>query len=350
MELADLLSQTSEWLKGTGKDSDIVISSRIRLARNLHKLPFSHWANEEEKHQILNEIKPVILENDLLKDRMFYTMEKLGNIEKKFLVERHLISQEHAQNDPSKGIVIKNNETLSIMINEEDHLRLQTMKSGFNLDGAWDMISELDKDIGNDLEYAFSDEWGYLTACPTNTGTGIRASVMLHLPGLVMSEQIEKILQVISKLSLTVRGFYGEGSEARGNFFQISNQVTLGNSEDEIIDNLKRVIKQIIEQEKQSRVNQLNNKKRELEDKIWRSYGILTNAKVISSQETIDLLSSLRLGVELGIIENVDRKLINKLFMFIQPAHLQKIAGEELNAKERDFKRAELIREKLNRS
>lgn len=350
MELIDLLSQTSEWLKGTGEYSDIVISSRIRLARNLNKLPFSHWANEEEKSRILNEVKPVILGHELMKDGMFYTMKDLDEIERNLLIERHLISKEHAKEEPYKGIVIKDNETLSVMINEEDHLRLQTIKSGFNLDGAWEMVSVLDKDIGNELEYAFSDKWGYLTACPTNTGTGIRASVMLHLPGLVMTDQIEKILQVISKLNLTVRGFYGEGSKARGNFFQISNQVTLGNSEEEIIDNLKRVIKQIIDQEKQSRVQQLNNNKRELEDKIGRSYGILTSAKVISSQETIDLLSSLRLGVELGIVEEVNRKLINKLFMLIQPAHLQKISEEKLDAKERDFKRAELIRDNLNKS
>lgn len=350
MELMDLLSQTSEWLKGTGDDADIVVSSRVRLARNLYKLPFSHWANEEEKKQVLNEVKPIILGHDLMKNGMFYIINELENIERNFLIERHLMSREHAKDDPYKGIVIKENETLSVMINEEDHLRLQTIKSGFNLDGAWDMISGLDKEIGNELEYAFSDEWGYLTACPTNTGTGIRASVMLHLPGLVMTEQIEKILQVISKLSLTVRGFYGEGSEARGNFFQISNQVTLGNSEVEIIDNLKRVIRQIIGQEKQSRVKQLNNNRQILEDKIWRSYGILNNAKVISSQETIDLLSSVRLGVELGIVEEVDRRLINKLFMLIQPAHLQKISGKKLNVKERDFERAELIRDRLNSS
>jgi len=350
MKLEDLLSQPSEWLKGKGKHSDIVISSRIRLARNLEKVPFSHWASEEQKIQILKSVKPVILEHKLLKSHLFYTMDELDEVDRNLLIERQLISKEHiVKSIPAKAVAIKQDETLSIMINEEDHLRIQTIKSSFSLDEAWKIIRDLDKDIGKKLDYAFSDEWGYLTACPTNTGTGMRASVMLHLPGLVMTGKINKILQVISKLSLTTRGFYGEGSEASGNFFQVSNQVTLGNSEHEIIDNLKRVIIQIVEQEKQSRLRQLNSKRHFLEDKVWRAYGILSNAKVISSSETIDLLSSLRLGVNLGIVDNVDRELINELFMIVQPAHIQKIARKKLNSEQRDEKRAEILRKKLKR-
>jgi len=349
MKLDDLLIQTSEWLKGTGADSDVVISSRIRLARNLYKVPFSHWASDDQKNQILNIVTPAILKSKIMKDNLSYTMDKLDDVDRQLLIERHLVSKEHTKKEPSRAVIIKNDETVSIMINEEDHLRIQAIKSGFNLDGAWDIVSTLDNDIGRNLDYAFSDDWGYLTACPTNTGTGMRASVMLHLPGLVMANQINKILQAITKLSLTVRGFYGEGSEASGNFFQISNQVTLGNSEDEIIDNLKRVIKQVVDQERQIRSRQLNSRTQGLEDNIWRAYGILSNAKIISSQEAISLLSSLRLGVDLGIVNNIDKKIVNELFIIIQPSHVQKISGKKLTPQQRDEKRAELLRNKLNK-
>ncbi len=349
MELSDLLGQTSEWLKGTGDSSDIVVSSRIRLARNLEKIPFSHWANEKQKKQILDIIKPVVINHELMKEHLFCIIDELDEVDKNLLLERHLVSKEHIQPGGSKAVVIKNNETLSIMINEEDHLRMQAIKSGFNLQGAWDIVKVIDEDLSGKLEYAFSNNWGYLTACPTNTGTGMRASVMLHLPSLVMTNQINKVLQAIAKLSLAVRGFYGEGSDATGNFFQVSNQITLGYSEDEIIDSLSRVIKQIISQEKQSRINQLNNQRKMLEDKIWRAYGVLSNAKVISSSETIDLLSNLRLGSDLDIVNGINSRFINELFIIIQPAHIQKVAGKKLNSAQRDEKRAEIIKDKLKK-
>ncbi|MCX5687650.1 MAG: ATP--guanido phosphotransferase, partial [Candidatus Omnitrophica bacterium] len=236
---------------------------------------------------------------------------------------------------------------ISIMINEEDHLRMQVMKSGFNLKEAWQIINDIDTELGNSLDFAYSVDFGYLTACPTNTGTGMRASVMLHLPSLVMTKQIGKVLQAITKLSLTARGLYGEGTEASGNFFQISNQVSLGHKEEDIIDNIDRIIKQIVDHEQSARETLLLQNKEALEDRIWRAYGTLKSAHIITSTETIDLLSLARLGVDLGVIKQADRTLINELFVVTQPAHLQKLEKKKLSPNQRDVKRAEIIREKL---
>ena len=238
-------------------------------------------------------------------------------------------------------------EVVSIMINEEDHLRMQVMKSGFDLKQAWEIINEIDGELGNMLDFAYSVDFGYLTACPTNTGTGMRASVMLHLPSLVMTKQIGKVLQAITKLSLTARGLYGEGTEASGNFFQISNQVSLGHREEDIIDNIERIIKQIVDHEQGARDTLFSQNREALEDRIWRAYGTLKSAHIITSNETVDLLSLVRVGVDLGIIKQLDRTLINELFVITQPAHLQKLEKKKLSPNQRDVKRAEIIREKL---
>jgi protein arginine kinase len=224
------------------------------------------------------------------------------------------------------------------------------MQSGFNLFEAWNIISRIDDGIAKEISFAFLPDCGYLTACPTNTGTGMRGSVMLHLPGLVMTRQIDRVLAAIAKLSFTSRGLYGEGTQASGNFFQISNQVSLGHSEDEIIENINGIIKQIIEQEKQAREVMFSKNRPVLEDRINRSLGILKSARIISSQETVELLSMVRLGSDLGIIKDLDKRRINELFIITQPAHLQKIEGKRLSSEERDVKRAELIRKKLNLS
>ena len=349
MKLDNLLNQTSEWLRGTGPNSDIVISSRIRLARNLDKIPFSHWANKEQEADILNRAKETIFLSNYMKNGLFLSLSELNNIDKQFLIERHLISKEHALKTNHKAVVISDKEIISIMINEEDHLRIQVIQSGFNLIEAWRVVSKMEAEFDKRLKFAFSADWGYLTACPTNTGTGIRASVMLHLPSLVMIKQINKVLQAITKLSLTARGFYGEGTQATGNFFQISNQITLGQREEDIIDNLERVIKQVIEHEQNARRILLSQRRENVEDCIWRAYGTLKSAHIITSQETIELLSTLRLGIDTGIIKDITRKTVNDLFILIQPAHLQKIAGRTLSPSQRDVKRASLIREKLSK-
>ena len=262
------------------------------------------------------------------------------------MLERHLISRELASKGPYKAAMIGENEVVSLMVNEEDHVRLQVLESGFSLPEVVSIAKRIDNELAKILSYAFSCEFGYLTACPTNTGTGLRASVMLHLPLLVMTKQITNVINTIAKLSFTTRGFYGEGTEASGNFFQVSNQVTLGRPEEEIVENILKVIAQIVTYERSAREKFYNQEKLALEDQVFRSYGMLQNSRVINSKEAIELLSNLRLGVDLGIID-IKVKQINELLLYIQPAHLQKLEGKKISAKERDIKRAELIRERI---
>lgn len=347
MKLDDLLNHTSEWLKGTGPNADIVISSRIRLARNLEKIPFPHWANKKQREEILASISAALGKLGYTQKSSLLELKDLDSTDKQFLIERHLMSYEHAKAQDSRAVFIDEEEILSIMINEEDHLRMQVMQSGFNLFEAWNIINKVDDDLAKELSFAFSIDWGYLTACPTNTGTGMRGSVMLHLPALVFTRQINRVLAAIAKLQFTTRGFYGEGTEASGNFFQISNQVSLGNNEEETINNINGLIRQIIEQEESARQALITHDRAMLEDKIWRGLGTLRSAHIITSQETIELLSLVRLGSDLQTIKNIDRRVINELFILTQPAHLQKLEGKKLSAQERDLKRAELIRNKL---
>ncbi|MDP2921780.1 MAG: protein arginine kinase [Candidatus Omnitrophota bacterium] len=349
MTLDDLLNNTGEWIRCTGPLCDIVMSSRVRLARNLAEYPFSHWASKKEQETVMALSRESIGKVKSLKDSMFVEIGKLDPIDKQFLVERHLMSKEHMIDSENKGLCVGKDEVISIMINEEDHMRIQVMKSGFNLKEAWQIIDEVDNDLGNSLDFAYSADLGYLTACPTNTGTGMRASVMLHLPSLVMTKQIGKVLQAITKLSLTARGLYGEGTEASGNFFQISNQVSLGHKEEEIIDNIERIIKQIVDHEQSARETLFSQTREALEDRIWRAYGTLKSAHIITSTETIDLLSLVRLGVDLGVIKQADRTLINELFVITQPAHLQKLEKKKLGPNQRDVKRAEIIRDKFGK-
>lgn len=347
MKLDDFIDHTGEWLKGKGTNSNIVMSTRIRLARNLAGKPFPNKARKKELVEILSSIEEAMQTTPYFKKSLFLKISELDNVDKQFLIERHLMSHEHAANPDGKALIVSQEEILSVMINEEDHLRLQVMQSGFELNETWRIIDTIDDALSKQLNFAYAINWGYLTACPTNTGTAMRGSVMLHLPALVMTKQINKVLTAISKLSFASRGFYGEGTQASGNFYQISNQVSLGHSEEDVIQNINGLIRQIIEQEEQARQALIVQNKSMLEDKIFRSFGILKSAHIISSQETVDLLSMVRLGVDLEIIKDVDRKDINDLFIMIQPAHLQKIEGKKLSASDRDIKRASLIRQKL---
>lgn len=347
MTLNDLLSHTSEWLKSTGPNSDIVMSSRIRLARNLDKLAFPHWAVKKQAEESLRLIKGAIERIGFLNNVTVFELPELDSLDKQFLIERHLMSLEHAQKSEGRAIAVDNEEVIAIMINEEDHIRIQVMQSGFNLSEAWKIINSIDDALTKELPIAYAADWGYLTACPTNTGTGMRGSVMLHLPALVMVRQIDRVLAAISKLSFTTRGLYGEGTQATGNFFQISNQVSLGHTEEEIIENINSLIRQIIEQENQAREFLAAKNRPMLEDRINRSFGILKSARIITSQETIELLSMVRLGCDLGMLKGIDRRSINELFILIQPAHLQKIENRKSSAEERDVKRAEIIRGRL---
>ncbi|MBU0549072.1 MAG: protein arginine kinase [Candidatus Omnitrophica bacterium] len=347
MEINDFLNHTSEWLRGTGPNSDVVISSRIRLARNLANVPFSHRANKKQSEETLQSIEAALsLVEQLKKSRNFH-LSDLDGIDRQFLIERHLMSLEFVKSSNSKAVVIEKDETIAIMINEEDHLRIQVLQSGLNLFEAYNIISVIDDMLSKQLSYAFSADLGFLTACPTNIGTGMRGSVMLHLPALVMSRQINRVLAAVSKLSFTTRGLYGEGTQASGNFFQVSNQVSLGHSEEEILQNLNGLIRQLIEQEHQARQALITDNRALVEDRVWRSYGILKSAHIITSQETIELLSMVRLGVDLKIVKDIDCGAVNELFILTQPAHLQKIEGRKLSSQERDAKRAELVHEKI---
>jgi protein arginine kinase len=347
MRLDDFINNTGQWLKGTGPFSNIVMSSRIRLARNLADQPFPNKARKKELNDILLIVQNAVESIDYLKKSIFLKINELDNVDRQFLIERHLMSHEHASNPEGKALIVSEEEVLSVMVNEEDHLRIQVMQSGINLDETWKIANMIDDSFSQRLDFAYSLHWGYLTACPTNTGTAMRGSVMLHLPALVMTKQINKVLAAISKLSFASRGFYGEGTQASGNFYQISNQVSMGHSEQDVIQNINGLIRQVIEQEEQARQALLVQNRPMVEDKVFRSYGILKNAHIISSQETVELLSMVRLGVDLEIIKDVNRNAINELFIMIQPAHLQKIEGKKLSASERDTKRASLIREKI---
>jgi protein arginine kinase len=347
MKLDDLIKYTSQWLKGSGPESDITISSRIRLARNIDGLKFVDWSDDNTKKQIMAAAKADIASSDYMKGSLCLDMANLDLLDRNFLIERHLISREHAIEVEHRAVFIGDTETISIMINEEDHLRLQVMQSGLSLFESLNIMLGVANDLEKRMKFAYSEEWGYLTACPTNTGTGLRASVMVHLPAIVMTAQINGLIKAVSKLGLTVRGFFGEGTEAIGNFFQISNQVTLGRSEEETVDNLARIIMQIVAQERGARDFLKFRKKDIIEDKVSRAYATLESAHIITSSETIDLLSLVRLGIGLGMVRQLSVRKLNELFILVQPAHLQKLAGKELSPSERDIRRAELIRSRL---
>jgi protein arginine kinase len=323
------------------------MSSRIRLARNLEKQPFSHWATKKHEKETLELLEGAVCNVDMMANHLYVRMAEIDDVDKQFLLERHLISREHILHPDFKSVVVGDKEALSVMINEEDHLRLQVMQSGFNLQECWRIANRLDDSLHKKVKFAFSPEWGYLTACPTNTGTGLRASVMLHLPSLVMTKQIARVLQAITKLGMTARGLYGEGTEAEGNFFQISNQITLGSSEEDIIDNLERIIRQVIGHEENARKTLMKQNREVLQDKIWRANGTLRSAYIINTKEMMGLLSMVRLGVDMGLITDIDRRAVNELFILTQPAHLQKIEGKILSSAQRDVKRAHLIRRRL---
>ena len=347
MDLNQFLVSTAESAQRKGPHDRIVMSSRVRLARNLKDGAFPGWAKKPERVRILELIRPSVESLPEMQGAFSETMDNLGPLDKQILVERHLISREHAAKSAGSGVILIHDETLCVMINEEDHLRMQALRPGLQLRQAWSAIDRLDSELERKLDYAFSNDLGYLTACPTNLGTGIRVSAMLHLPGLVLAEQINPIIQSVNKLGLAVRGLYGEGTEALGNVFQVSNQMTLGESESSIVERLEKVLSQIIEHEENARQTLLEKKPKTVYNHIGRAYRILANAHSISSKETMNLLSLMRLGVEVGLFPAVQGPLVDELFILTQPAHLQKQHSEKLSAEERDLLRADMLRERL---
>ena len=347
MTIHEFLSSPAESARREGPHNKIVLSSRVRLARNLKGMAFPGWAKKAERVKALDQIRPAVEALPQMSDAFSESMDNLTVLDKNILVERHLISREHAAKNAGSGLVLNREESLCVMINQEDHLRMQALRPGLQLKQAWHAIDQIDSKLEKKLGYAFNGDLGYLTACPTNLGTGIRVSAMLHLPGLVLAEQINLIIQAVNKLGLAVRGLYGEGTEALGNVFQVSNQMTLGEAETDIVERLNKVLAQIIEHEENARAMLLEKKPKSVYNHIGRAYGVLANAHSISSKETMNLLSLMRLGVDLGLFADVERWLVDELFIVTQPAHLQKRFSEKLSAEERDLLRADMLRERL---
>ncbi|MGF1677813.1 MAG: protein arginine kinase [Candidatus Methylacidiphilales bacterium] len=333
------------------ESSGIVMSSRIRLARNLKDTPFPGWMKKNQRQEAMERILEA-LHNlpPLHKGSRQIFMEELSPLEKQVLVEQHLISREHAAKNHGSGVMINTTEELSIMVNEEDHLRMQVILPGYQLNHAWQLANTHDTALEDSLDYAFSATLGYLTACPTNVGTGLRASAMLHLPGLVLSDQINRVIKSVNQIGLAVRGLYGEGTEALGNLFQISNQMTLGESEEEILTRLIKVVNKVIESESNARAKLIQDQARIVADQLGRSYGVLSHCYAITSKEALNLLSLVILGVDLGILPSTLRDTVNDLFIHTQPAHLQRSAGRKLNAQERDAIRADILRTGLRKA
>ena len=347
MPLHNILAESGEWLSGDGPQSHIVISSRVRLARNLRNFSFPGWAKKADRIAVLECVKPQVESLAEMADAYSAYSQDLSALEKQVLVERHLVSREHAAKGVGSAVVMNRKQTLSVMINEEDHLRIQGIRSGLQLRNVFKLVDKVDTALGEKLDFAFHQQYGFLTACPTNVGTGMRASAMMHLPGLVLSEQINQVIQAVSKVGLAVRGLYGEGTEALGNLFQISNQITLGEKEEEILTRLNKVIEQILQHEVNARASLLEKKPVLLLDNIGRAFGILRHAHSMASKEALNLLSCLKIGVDLGFFPEDGRLLVDQLFMETQPAHLQKSSQQKLQAEERDTLRADIIRTKL---
>ncbi len=347
MQFEDLLQDPGEWLAKAPTPNPIVVSSRVRLARNLPDKPFPGWAKRSDRLDVLARIRQEVLQVDQMSDAFCADMQDLSNMQKQILVERHLISREHAGRGIGSGIVINGESTLSIMINEEDHLRMQALRPGFDLVSAFEALNAVDDQLEDSLGFAFDEHLGFLTACPTNLGTGMRASAMLHLPGLVLADQMNQVTASVNKIGLVVRGIHGEGTEALGNLFQISNQTTLGEEERAIRDRLGEIITTVITHELNARTVLVEKRPGMVRDQIGRAYGILCHAWSIASKEALNLLSLIKLGLDLKMFPGHSTSEIDSLFTVSQPAHLQQISDQKLAAEERDRLRAYIIREKL---
>jgi len=341
------------WMSGTGPESDVVLSSRLRLARNLEGHTFPEAATSAQLEAVRKLVAAAcasINQQGGWGRFEFIELDKVSELDRQVLVEKHLMSPQHAQPGFGKGLVTRADERVSIMVNEEDHIRLQCLYSGLELDEAWITASGIDDLLDDRLDFAYDERTGFLTACPTNAGTGLRASVMIHLPALAMGDEVSRVLAAVNKLGLVVRGLFGEGTEGQGNVFQVSNQITLGQTEKEIIENLSLVAKQVVAEEKKFRETLLKSQRSGLEDHIFRAWGILSNARSMSSQEAVRLWSDVRLGVELGTMSGLDVRRVNQILVMAQPSFVQRTSGKALPPEERDTKRAELIRQHLSYS
>ena len=347
MNMDEIAASSGEWLRGTGPECDIVISTRLRLARNLATFPFTSRASLSQKQEIETLLKDRLVHLPGGPELQYICLKNIEALDKQMLLERQLISRELASAEGARGVAVATDESVSVMVNEEDHLRIQVMRSGLDLDQAWQITNEVDDRIELRVAYAFHEEFGYLTACPTNVGTGMRASVMLHLPALEYTRQSDQVFRALQKINLEVRGLYGEGSRASGHFYQISNQVTLGKSEETILREIQAVIPAVIRYEKEAREAWRQDRSVGLEDRMKRALETLHGATMMTSEETMELLSLVRLGLALGQLRGLSVPLLNELFIQTQPAHLQKLAGESLDSERRNIARAVHLRRKL---
>jgi len=345
--ISKLLKNKPLWLCSQSDSSTIVLSTRIRLARNLFNYSFPHRCSKEARQNIISEVINAAKNIDVLKNASLFEVGNLDEIEKQILVECHLVSKEFVQQKLPAAILISSDKTYAIMINEEDHIRLQVLLPSLNLEKAWELMNKLDDEFEKQLRFAFTPRCGYLTSCPTNVGTGLRASVMLHLPALVHDHKIGGVISAVGKVGIAVRGPYGENSESKGNLFQISNQVTLGKSENDIVHQLHKIVLRIIEHETKLREALINKEPYQIKNEVGRAYGTLKYAEILSSDEAANLLSTILMGIDLHVFNGINRSIINELLVDIQPAHLQEICGKKLNNKMRDIERAKIIRKRL---
>ena len=331
------------WYLENGKDSDIIVSSRIRLARNIKEFPFKIKMTKEDKSKLLEKVK--FITPSIGYGLKFLYLKDMDDITKMSLVEKHILSPEIALNKEQDGaILINDEENICIMINEEDHIRLQVFTSGLDLQNTLNLAIEIDEKLNEALGFSANEKYGFLTACPTNVGTGLRASIMVHLPALKITGNLSKLLHIVNSFGMTIRGAYGEDSKAKSDIYQISNNQTLGITEKEIVTNLENITKKVMEQERLARKYLAKNSD-DLEDKVYRSFGILTNARKLTSEETDNLLSDIKLGTDLGIIEELNDNKVKELMLYTKPANLQKRVGKLLDANERDKNRAEVIKQ-----
>ncbi len=337
------------WLEGSGEHADIVLSTRVRLARNLQGHAFGLRARPNDRASVLKRFRTAVERLEGLARGSLLELREVEPRTRRILLERRLVTRDllgepEGSPVPGAAVHLSAHDPVSVMVNEEDHVRMQSLLSGLRLSEAWQVVDRLDEDLGRELPYAYHSEFGFLTSCPTNVGTGLRASVFMHLPGLVLTKEIGRVLQGLSQVGLTFRGLYGEGSEVVGNFFQISNQTTLGKSEEDLVDHLDRVARQVIEYETRARQVLLRDARAVTEDKIWRAYGLLRYARSLSFEELMNLLSGVRLGVSLKLLPGLRVYTLNKMMIFTQPAHLEQAAGRELPPPESDAHRAAYVR------
>jgi len=350
MDLNGIASRLSGWLCGEGPMGDIVISCRVRLARNLAGFCFLSKCSEAARTEIEEKLRAIFCEMKVGEEAFYFDVCKAETLEREVLIERQLISRYHAKIDGARGVYVGEDESFAAMVNEEDHIRMQCLRAGLQLEECWAELNRLDNRVEEQVDYAFDEKLGYLTACPTNIGTGIRVSVMLHLPALRMSGEVEKVLRAAKDMNLAVRGMHGEGTEAMGDLYQVSNQVTLGVSEEQIIEEFTNtIVPKIVEYERAAREQFAAKNPAALDDKVGRAVGLLSNARLVSSQEALHLLSHVRMAVNMGRIKNIDMGSINELFLLTQPAHLQYNCGRELDAGHRDALRAKMLRDALGR-